>query len=90
MAKTTNTCVILINKVSDVLDKRRKSMTGRDTIPALGASWELNIDESLEMKKGERSDIKELIVVHSPKCKEGKILFRIQENGFVFINQDGI
>jgi len=56
----------------------------------LGTSWELNVDESFELKKGERSNIKELIVVNSPKCREGKILFRIEENGFVFVGDDGV
>ena len=74
----TNTCVLLINKVSDVIDKKRRTLLGRDTVPALGASWEHNVDESFEMKKGSRSDIKELIVIASPKCPEGKILYRIE------------
>jgi len=77
LAKTTNSCVLLINKVSDVIDKKRKTLNGRDTVPSLGASWELNVDESFETKKGSRSDVKELIVIHSPKCSDSKILFRI-------------
>ena len=90
MAKMTNSCVLLINKVSDIVNHKRKSMIGRETVPALGASWELNVDESFEMKKGSRADIKELVVISSPKCKQGKLLYRIESKGFTFIDEEGI
>ena len=87
----TNTCVILINKVSDVVNQKRKALLKRDTVPALGASWEHNVDESFEMRKsGGRKEIKEIVVIFSPKCKKGKLLYRIEEKGFTFIDSEGI
>lgn len=49
------------------------------------------MDESFEMRKsGTRKDIKEMVVIFSPKCKKGKLLYRIEEKGFTFIDTEGI
>jgi len=43
LAKMSGVAVLLINHAADVIDKRRSS-NGRSIVPALGPSWELNID----------------------------------------------
>ena len=51
MAKKSKVAVILINQASDNIDGRRIFSMGGNFIPALGPSWDLNMDESIEMSK---------------------------------------
>jgi hypothetical protein len=45
MAKLSNSAVLLINQASDNVENRRSSNFGNNQIiPALGPSWDLNID----------------------------------------------
>lgn len=75
LAKMSGVAVLLVNHAADLLDKRRAS-SGRSIVPALGASWELNIDESLFLAR--KKEIRELSVIHSPKMPCGKKLrFRL-------------
>jgi hypothetical protein len=46
LAKMSSCAVLLINQASDIMDKKRSSL-GRNIIPALGPSWDLNIDENI-------------------------------------------
>ncbi len=43
LAKMSSSAVLLINHAADLVDKRRNS-GGRNLVPTLGPSWELNID----------------------------------------------
>ena len=47
MAKASRTAVIMINQASDNFDGRRTFSMGGNFIPALGPSWDLNMDESI-------------------------------------------
>ncbi len=80
--------ILMINHAADVLDKRRAS-SGRNIVPTLGASWELNIDESIYLTR--KKEIRELTVIHSPKIQTGrKKRFRVENEGFVWITEDGV
>lgn len=43
LGKMSGAAILMVNHAADVLDKRRAS-SGRNIVPTLGASWELNID----------------------------------------------
>ena len=43
LAKVAGAAVLFVNHAADVIDKRRTS-NGRTIVPAMGPSWELNID----------------------------------------------
>ncbi len=47
MAKASRTAVIMINQASDNFDGRRTFSMGGNFIPALGPSYDLNMDESI-------------------------------------------
>lgn len=80
--------VLLVNHAADLLDKRRSS-NGRTIVPTLGASWELNVDESIYLTR--KKEIRELVVIHSPKMQAGRRKrFRLENDGFVWITEDGV
>ena len=82
------TAVLFINHAADVIDKRRGS-SGRTVVPTLGHAWELNLDENIYLTR--KGDIRELSVVHSPKCpKNRKKRFRFDSSGFTWISEDGV
>ena len=88
LAKIAGSAVLLVNHAADVIDRRRTS-NGRSIVPAMGPSWELNIDENIFLTR--RKDIRELHIIHSPKCPSGsKKRFRIENDGFVWISDDGV
>lgn len=89
MAKVSKVSVLLINQASDNVEGRRSFSMGGNLIPALGPSWDLNMDESVEVCK--RGQIRELRVINSPKSKVGeKFRFRINHEGFTAISEDGV
>lgn len=61
--------MLLINQAADVIDKRRGS-SGRTVVPTLGHAWEMNIDENMYLTR--KGEIRELSVIHSPKCSRFK------------------
>lgn len=62
---------------------------GGNYVPALGPSWDLNMDESIEISK--KGHVREIKVLNSPKCKVNtKEKFRITGEGFVWISEDGV
>ena len=67
MAKVSKTAVILINQASDNFDGRRIFPMGGNFIPALGPSWDLNMDETMEISK--KGHVREIRILNSPKCK---------------------
>ena len=89
MAKKSKVAVILINQASDNIDGRRIFSMGGNFIPALGPSWDLNMDESIELSK--KGQVREIKILNSPKCKAGtKEKFRITSEGFVWISEEGV
>lgn len=88
LAKMSGAAILMVNHAADVLDKRRAS-SGRNIVPTLGASWELNIDESIYLTR--KKEIRELTVIHSPKIQTGrKKRFRVENEGFIWITEDGV
>lgn len=69
LAKMSGSAVLLVNHAADLIDKRRSS-SGRTIVPTLGASWELNMDESVYLTR--KKEIRELTVIHSPKIPTGR------------------
>lgn len=54
MSKISKAAVLLINQASDNVDGRRSFGFQGSLLPALGPSWDLNMDESIELcKKGQ-------------------------------------
>jgi hypothetical protein len=47
MSKLSKTAVLMINQASDNVEGRRSFGFGGSLVPALGPSWDLNIDESI-------------------------------------------
>ena len=47
MAKNSKAAVLLINQASDNVEGRRSFSMGSSLNPALGPSWDMNMDESL-------------------------------------------
>jgi hypothetical protein len=75
LAKMSSCAVLVINQASDIIDKKRSSL-GRSIIPAMGPSWDLNVDENIELTK--KGEIREMVTINSPKCETGdKAKFRI-------------
>ncbi len=79
----------MVNQASDNVDGRRSFGVNSGLIPALGPSWDLNMDESIELcKKGQ---VRQFKIINSPKCKAGdKFKFRITGEGFVAISEEGV
>ena len=58
-------------------------------MPSLGPSWELNMDESIELTR--RGEVRELVVINSPKAPcDCKAWFKIESEGFVWITKEGV
>jgi hypothetical protein len=54
MSKISKAAVLMVNQASDNVDGRRSFGVNNGLIPALGPSWDLNMDESIELcKKGQ-------------------------------------
>jgi hypothetical protein len=51
MSKVSKVAVLMINQASDNMDGRRSFNFGGNLLPALGPSWDLNMDESIELCK---------------------------------------
>lgn len=47
MAKISKAAVLMINQASDNVDGRRSFGFNTNLVPALGPSWDLNMDESV-------------------------------------------
>lgn len=79
----------MINQASDNVDGRRSFGFGGSLLPALGPSWDLNMDQSIELcKKGQ---VREFKIINSPKCKAGNTFkFRITGQGFVAVTEEGV
>ena len=89
MAKKSKAAVILINQASDNIDGRRIFSMGGNFIPALGPSWDLNMDESIELSK--KGQVREIKILNSPKCKaSSREKFRITGEGFIWIWEEGV
>lgn len=85
MSKASKAAVLMINQASDNVDGRRSFNFGGHLIPALGPSWDLNMDESIEISK--KGQVREFKVINSPKCRVGSAFkFRITTEGFVGIS----
>ena len=89
MSKVSKAAVLFINQASDNIESRKSFGFVGNLLPALGPSWDLNMDESYELcKKGQ---IREFRIVNSPKCKAGTTFkFRITSEGFLAISEDGV
>lgn len=89
MAKVSKAAVLMINQASDNVDGRRSFGFNCSLVPALGPSWDLNMDESIELcKKGQ---VREFKIVNSPKCRSGdSFKFRITSEGFIAISEEGV
>jgi hypothetical protein len=76
MSKISRAAVLMINQASDNVEGRRSFGFNTALIPALGPSWDLNMDESIELCK--KNQIREFKIINSPKCKAGDTFkFRI-------------
>jgi hypothetical protein len=54
MSKISRAAVLMINQASDNIEGRRSFGFNTVLLPALGPSWDLNMDESIELcKKGQ-------------------------------------
>jgi hypothetical protein len=74
MAKVARVAVVMINQAVDCFDGRRSF--GGSVVPALGPSWDLNMDETIEISR--KAQIREIRIINSPKCKaNNKQRFRI-------------
>lgn len=89
MSKASKVAVLMINQASDNVDGRRSFGFGGTLVPALGPSWDLNMDESIELCK--KNLIREYKIINSPKCKAGSTFkFKIDERGFRGISDEGV